>query len=285
VATARDARPALVDGSADSGGGSDSAGAGDDGRVDAASLADRAIADRTAGLDRATGVDSSSGGDAGSGAGVDPSGGSGGSAGPGGTADFACSAGSGHVYVRVPTSYGGAASAAPVIWLFNEEFAQWQAIADAEAIVLVDLDEYNDVAAYVDKLNCAQPRLEAEYNVDRARYHLAGWSAGGNLAVMLGAQNQDFAVSTLVFPGTGGQGAYDDLAAWTGHKLRLYYACGDQDPSFSWTVVQNEASAFAGLGYSTRFDVVTGCGHYIDEATYHVRRAAWDWVQGFTLRN
>ena len=173
----------------------------------------------------------------------------------------------------------------PVIFLFNEEIYSWQAIADTNGIVLVDLDEYNDTTAYVNKINFATTKLEAEYNVDKARYHLAGWSAGGNIVVMLGSANQDFCATTMVFPGTGGQSAYNALAAWGGHKIRLYYACGDEDANYDWTVVQNEANVFAGLGYTTRFDKVVGCGHSISEATYHKREDAWNWVKDFNLQN
>jgi len=217
--------------------------------------------------------------------GVDPSGGGGGAIVPGQTGDWSCAAGSGHVYVYLPTSYDGAARAAPVIWLFNEEPEQWRAIADVSGVIVVDLDEYNDIQAYVDKLNFAVDRLEQEYNVDRARNYLAGWSAGGNIVVMLGSMNQDWVVATMVFPGTGGQTAYDELSAWSGHKLRLYYACGDQDPNFAWSAVQNEAGVFSGLGYVTRFDLVEGCGHYIDEAVHHKREHAWAWVEGFHLQD
>jgi hypothetical protein len=70
-----------------------------------------------------------------------------------------------------------------------------------------------------------------------------------------------------------------------GHKLRLYYACGDQDPNFAWAVVENEANVWASLGYTTRFDKVEGAGHHLDEATYGVRANAWSWIQGFNLQN
>ncbi|MBW2701528.1 MAG: PKD domain-containing protein [Deltaproteobacteria bacterium] len=217
--------------------------------------------------------------------GVDPSMGQGGSIAPGQTGDWSSAHGSGHVFVYVSANYDGTLAAAPVIWLFNEEIPQWRGLADEQGLILVDLDEYNDVSAYVAKINFASGLLEERYNVDRARYHLAGWSAGGNIVVILGAQNQDFAASTLAFPGTGGQGAYDDLSAWSGHKIRLFYACGEDDPNFPWSAVQNEADVFGGLGYQTRFQMVPSCGHYIDEDLHHIRRDAWNWVSGFNLQN
>lgn len=254
-------------------------------RFDQTGPADGSGSDRALATDHAVAVDHTGAPDSGTVTGIDPSNGSGGAIAAGQTGDWTANAGSGHVYVYVPTSYRPAQSAAPVVWLFNEEIEQWRAIADQHGIVLVDLDEYNDSGAYVQKINDAVTQLEAGYNVDRARYHLAGWSAGGNLVVMLGSENQDFAASTMVFPGTGGQTAYDNLAAWSGHKIRLYYACGDQDPNYSASVVQNEATAFANLGYGTRFELVTGSSHHIDEATYHKRSDAWSWVAGFNLRN
>jgi len=246
---------------------------------------DAAATDRVPTHDHVVAADHSGSADSGNATGIDPSNGSGGAIAAGQTGDWTAGVGSGHIYVYLPTSYRPALAAAPVIWLFNEEIDQWRAIADQNGIVLVDLDEYNDSSAYVQKINDATTQLETSYNVDRARYHLAGWSAGGNLLVMLGSENQDFAASTMVFPGTGGQTAYDNLAAWSGHKIRLYYACGDQDPNYSASVVQNEANVFAGLGYTTRFELATGSSHYIDEATYHKRSDAWAWVAGFNLHN
>lgn len=128
-------------------------------------------------------------------------------------------------------------------------------------------------------------KIAREYNVDLARFYLAGWSAGGNIVVMIAGLNQNLFAASMVFPGTGGQETYNDLQAWTGHKIRLYYACGSEDPNYPWDAVQNEANAFANLGYTTRFDKVEGSAHYIEEAVYHTRAAAWQWVRGFNLEN
>ncbi len=225
--------------------------------------------------------------------GYDPSGGSGGSTGPGGTWDFAASAGSRHVYIYVPTSYAPDVTASPVIYLFNEEIADWRAIADADRIVLVDLDEYNDVAAYVDKLNAATTALEAQYNVDRARYYWAGWSAGGNIVVILGAGNQDFLAGTMVFPGTGGDYARTELEARsTAHAsdpclnmMAMFYACGSADPNYDYGgPVEYEANAWRDwFGYETTFVLVEGSNHYISETTHHIRRQAWDWIKDHNL--
>lgn len=212
--------------------------------------------------------------------GVDPSFGEGGPITPGQTGTSPLGA-----IIRIPTSYQPAVAAAPVVWLFNEELAWWQAIADQNGIVLVDLDEYNDTNAIVAKLEETIPLVEAQYNVDKARYYWAGWSAGGNLAVILGSQNQDLVAGTLAFPGTGGGIAQPYMQSNAGHKLALYYACGDQDPNFSWMVVQNEASVWASYGYETQFQVVPGAPHYLDEALYGVRAAGWAWIQGKNLQN
>jgi len=220
--------------------------------------------------------------------GVDPSGGSGGTITAGTTGSWDCGTGydSTTVGVYIPTSYNPSVLASPVVWLFNEQISDWKAVADANAVIIVDLEEYNDTTAYVNKINFAAAKLEAEYNVDKARYHLAGWSAGGNIVVMLGSANQEFCASTMVFPGTGGQDAYNSLAAWGGHKIRLYYACGDEDANYGYgPPVENEANTFSSLGYTTRFDLVVGSGHYISEVTYHKRQDAWNWVKDFNLQN
>jgi dienelactone hydrolase len=227
--------------------------------------------------------------------GYDPSGGSGGSTGPGGTWDFAASSGSRHVYVYFPSSYAPDVTASPVIYLFNEEIDDWRSIADADGIVLVDLDEYNDVEVYVDKLNAVTTALEAQYNVDRARYYWAGWSAGGNIVVILGAGNQDFLAGTMVFPGTGGDYARTELEARSTaaasdpclHMMAMFYACGSADPNYDYGVpVEYEANAWRDwFGYDTTFVMVEGSNHYISETTHHIRQQAWDWIEGHNLYN
>ena len=171
------------------------------------------------------------------------------------------------------------------MWLFNEQIASWSAIADADDVVLVDLAEYNDVDKIVAKLNETQTILEAGYQVDKARYYWAGWSAGGNLAIIIAAQNQGLVAGTLVFPGTGGNLALDSMKANTGHNLRLFYACGDADPNFAWAAVENEAKVWGSMGYGTKFVKVSGAPHYLDEATYGVRATGWDWMREFNLAN
>src|SRR5262245_20112171 len=131
--------------------------------------------------------------------GVDPSNGMGGTIAPGETGTTPLGA-----VIRIPVGYDPENYASPVVWLFNEELAQWSAIADGDRIVLVDLDEYNDTNAIVNKLNESAMVVETEYNVDKSRYYWAGWSAGGNIAIIFGSQNQAFLAGTLVFPGTGG---------------------------------------------------------------------------------
>ena len=39
------------------------------------------------------------------------------------------------------------------------------------------------------------------------------------------------------------------------------------------------------LNVTTRFDLVPGAPHYLDETTYKVRDAAWQWMRGFNLKN
>ncbi len=220
-----------------------------------------------------------------SGGGIDPSGGSGGSTQPGGIWDFAVAgAGSGHVYVYIPTSYDPQTAASPVVWLFNEEIDQWQAIADTNNIILVDLDEYNDTQAYLTKINTLIPELEDQYNVDRARYYFAGWSAGGNIAIMFTDDNQGVVAAAVVFPGSGG--AAPAIPPERPNGAKYYYAVGDQDTATGYYPgCVNEANYRQGQGYTTRCDVVAGCGHYIDESTYHKRADAWAWVKDFNLQN
>lgn len=188
--------------------------------------------------------------------------------------------------IYIPTTYNPGQLASPVIWLFNETLDQWTGATQADAAILVDLHEYNDTQKIVAKLNETLDILDVQYNVDRGRYYWAGWSAGGNIVVIIGTQNQDTLAGTMVFPGTGGQQAQQAIAAWQGHKLRMYYACGEADPNFDHNAVQFEADTWKNqYGYTTRFDLVPGAPHYLDENTYKVRDAAWQWMRGFNLKN
>ncbi|MHC4662485.1 MAG: hypothetical protein ACYS8W_12415 [Planctomycetota bacterium] len=196
-------------------------------------------------------------------------------------------AGSGQVSIYTPSSYN-AGTATPVIFLFNEFIPDWKGIADAQEILIVDLEEYADVSAYGSKYSAVFPHLEANYNVDVTRVYWAGWSAGGNIVIQVASDpaNQPLIAATMVFPGTGGQPAYNNMSGYSGHKIRLFYSCGSDDENYGYgTPVQSEATTFAGLGYTTTFELVTGSGHKIDEGTYHIRQTAWDWVKGFTTQN
>lgn len=212
---------------------------------------------------------------------IDPSQGMGGPISPGTSALTPLGA-----EIYIPTTYNPGQLASPVIWLFNETLDQWTGATQADAAILVDLHEYNDTQMIVAKLNETLDILDVQYNVDRGRYYWAGWSAGGNLVILIGTQNQDTLAGTMVFPGTGGQQAQQAIAAWQGHKLRMYYACGEADPNFDHNAVQFEADTWKNqYGYTTRFDLVPGAPHYLDETTYKVRDAAWQWMRGFNLKN
>ena len=212
---------------------------------------------------------------------IDPSQGMGGPISPGTSALTPLGA-----EIYIPTTYNPGQLASPVIWLFNETLDQWTGATQADAAILVDLHEYNDTQKIVAKLNETLDILDVQYNVDRGRYYWAGWSAGGNLVILIGTQNQDTLAGTMVFPGTGGQQAQQAIAAWQGHKLRMYYACGEADPNFDPGAVQFEADTWKNqYGYTTRFDLVPGAPHYLDETTYKVRDAAWQWMRGFNLKN
>ena len=212
---------------------------------------------------------------------VDPSMGMGGTIAPGSSGLTPLGA-----EIYIPTTYDPQQLASPVIWLFNETLDQWQTATQPDAAILVDLHEYNDTQKIVAKLNETLEILDAQYNVDRGRYYWAGWSAGGNLVVIIGTQNQDTLAGTMVFPGTGGQAAQEAIAQWQGHKLRMYYACGEADPNFDHNAVKFEADTWKNqYGYTTRFDLVPGAPHYLDEPTYKVRDAAWQWMRGFNLKN
>lgn len=235
----------------------------------------------TTGDDGTTGIGESTGAPLDPNVNVDPSQGMGGAIAPGTSGMTPMGA-----EIYIPPTYAPDQLASPVIWLFNETSQQWSATTDPDAAILVDLHEYNDTEKIVAKLNETIEILEAQYNVDRGRYYWAGWSAGGNLVIIIGSQNQDTLAGTMVFPGTGGNIAQQPLAEWNGHKIRMYYACGSVDPNFDANAVKFEAETWMSkYGYTTRFDLIEGAPHYLDEAVYQPRAAAWAWMRGFNLKN
>jgi poly(3-hydroxybutyrate) depolymerase len=137
----------------------------------------------------------------------------------------------------------------------------------------------------VSKIQYAYPKLEAEYNVDMARYYFAGWSAGGNVAIMLTDGNQEFIAAAMVFPGSGG--AAPSKPAGRPNGAKYYYAVGDQDTlektgTGYYPGCVDEASYRSNQGYTTRCDVVPGAGHSLPNSK---RLDGWNWVKGFNLTN
>jgi predicted esterase len=187
--------------------------------------------------------------------------------------------------VRIPATYRPEVLASPVIWLFHEQLENWEHV-DEDGAIVVAINEYNDWDAIYAKLNETLILLEEEYNVDRGRYYFAGWSAGGNIAVVVASMNQDIIAGTMVFPGTGGSMAEPYMAQKPAGNLRLFYACGDEDPNFPWPQVEQESNYWAAkYGYTTRFEKVEGAGHYIDEERFGIRAEAWSWLKNFNLKN
>lgn len=187
--------------------------------------------------------------------------------------------------IQLPANYAPHLHASPVIWLFNETWQDWHAIAEEDRVILVDLREYNDTGRILTKLSETMDLLYRAYNVDHARFYWAGWSAGGSIAVMLGALNQDIIAGVMVFPGSGGSIALDAMRTWQGHKMRLFYACGTADPYFPAAAVEYESAFWLNYGYQSHFQAVAEAGHYLDENRYGIRAGAWAWMKNFNLLN
>ncbi|TET35796.1 MAG: hypothetical protein E3J72_09820 [Planctomycetota bacterium] len=147
----------------------------------------------------------------------------------------------------------------------------------------MDLNNYNNFDLLVARLQHAYQKLEAEYNVDKARYYLAGWSAGGNIAIGITNSNQNFVAAVMTFPGSGGGVA---IPPERPGGAKYYYAVGDQDTGTGfYPGVVTEAENMKAMGYTAHCEVYNGCGHRIEEAKWHARAAAWQWVKGFNLKN
>ncbi|TET31595.1 MAG: hypothetical protein E3J72_22030 [Planctomycetota bacterium] len=188
----------------------------------------------------------------------------------------------GGVTVYIPTSYNPATLASPVVWLFNENIPDWKAVADANGIIIIDLDEYNNEPALHSKISQTEPKLEAEYNVDKARYYYAGFSAGGNIAIIFTDANQGHVAAAMSFPGS--YQPAPSIPSERPNGAKYYYAVGSLDTAYA-QAIPKACAAREAQGYTVRYDIVQGCGHYISESQYHKRADAWDWVKNFNVKN
>ncbi len=218
--------------------------------------------------------------------GIDPSGGSGGSILPGQSKTEDSGA-----ILYVPTSYNSSDQASSVIILFNMSISQWKSIADQDNIFLVDTQSYDDVDLIFTRLNSSLSLLDKEYNVDRARIYLAGWSAGGNIALNYGTDLQltDSVAGIMVFPGSGGSytiNHFKQASQQNKRAIPVYYAVGDQDTATGYYPgVLNEALLLAAIsGYEKRIQtkVWNGFGHKLNNPALS---EAWGWMKNFNSKN
>ncbi|MCB0365953.1 MAG: hypothetical protein KDD68_11215 [Bdellovibrionales bacterium] len=216
--------------------------------------------------------------------GIDPSNGSGGKLQPGQSEN---TAGGGTIYS--PQSYSPD-FASPVVVLFNMDTSQWKSIADRDGFFVVDTNSYNDQRLIFNRLNEAVGILEAGYNVDRARIYFAGWSAGGNIALLNGTNpvNANELAGIMVFPGSGGNYARNYLtqASQQGKRaVPIYYAVGDRDTSTGYYPgVVNEAQILSQIpGYAERitYKVWPEVGHSLHQGAFD---EAWKWISQYNSK-
>lgn len=217
--------------------------------------------------------------------GIDPSNGRGGKLQPGQSEK---TAGGGTIYC--PQNYKSD-YASPVIVLFNMDISQWKSIADRDGLFVVDTNSYNDQSLIFNRLNEAVGILEAGYNVDRARIYFAGWSAGGNIALLNGTNpvNANELAGIMVFPGSGGNYARNYLtqASQQGKRaVPIYYAVGDRDTSTGYFPgVVNEAQILSRIpGYESRitYKVWQDMGHSLHQGAFD---EAWKWISEFNSKS
>jgi dienelactone hydrolase len=210
--------------------------------------------------------------------GIDPSNGSGGTIAAGTQGTWDAGGGMDPFYVRIPTSYSPETFASPVVWLCKEAMWRWEGIANDNKIILVDLNEDTNGNNMEDKILYAYQKLESEYNVDKARYYMAGWSAGGNFAVMFTDYYQDFIAASMVFPGCSQEQPPDPPP---GRAAKYYFAVGDKDIGY-YNAILFEVAWREDRGYTVRLDVVPNGGHGLPDSK---RLDGWNWVKDFNLKN
>ncbi|MCB0363281.1 MAG: hypothetical protein KDD35_11185, partial [Bdellovibrionales bacterium] len=217
--------------------------------------------------------------------GIDPSLGSGGNFKPG---SFNTTSDGSNIYI--PPQYS-ATKASPVIFLFNMKIAQWRAVADSDGVILVDTVSYNDVNLIFSRIENSIGILESGYNVDRARYYFAGWSAGGNIAIKYGTdpRNASTLAGIMVFPGSGGTIAIENLSSAARQGIRavpIYYAVGTKDTATGYYPgILDDArimSQIPGFQNKIKTRVWEGQSHGLAN---EANEAAWMWLKSFNTNN
>lgn len=191
--------------------------------------------------------------------------------------------------IYLPSSYRSD-RASSVIILFNMSISQWKAIAEEDNVILVDTQSYNDVDLIFQRMDASLKTLESQYNVDRARYYFAGWSAGGNITLIYGTvpEYANSVAGIMVFPGSGGFYARDNLNSASQQRKRavpIYYAVGDKDTSTGYyPAILNEANILASIsGYQDRIKtkVWAGASHSLGSQALS---EGWQWIKNFNSR-
>ncbi len=216
---------------------------------------------------------------------IKPSKGTGGSISPGGTGQTANGA-----TIYAPR-YTGAKQASSVIVLFNLDISDFATIADRDNIFLLATNSYNDRQLIADRFDQGIELLSKQYNIDLAKIYLAGWSAGGNIALIdfTAPEEQAVIAGIMVFPGTGGNYLRDNLkaASQSGtRKIAIHYSVGDQDTQtgfYPGCVTEHDYFIkFPGYGDRIGLKVWQGSGHGLPPQS---REDAWKWIQKFNSVN
>lgn len=221
--------------------------------------------------------------------GIKASKGSGGTIGPGQSANTA-----GGATIYVPTSYNPKVRPSGVIFLIHMQIKDFKFIADKDSLFVVDTNQYPSSPAeqqlVVDRYQEALGILTNQYNLEQAKVYIAGWSAGGNFA-LLGATSPDAQqeiAGIMVFPGTGGNRLLSNCQQNIRRKMAFYYAVGDQDTSTGYARgVPNEASVIGQVsGYQDRVRYKVWAGRNHDLVSHPtlgppVIEEAWNFLRQF----
>ncbi len=220
--------------------------------------------------------------------GLQPSRGSGGKVTPG---KIGRTQGGGDFYI--PKSYAPQTAASSMIVMFNLNIPAFKAIADRDNVILLDTMFYEEEEEIFSILNEAMISLPKAYNIDLAKMYWAGWSNGGNIAILNGTklENQKKFAGIMVFPGAGGKEAVDNFSQVNQQKARrtaIIYEVGSLDTAFGYVqFIPGEVNTLRKIsGYSDRiaYKIWPNVGHEAWAAP-GVAEHAWSWIKQFNSQS
>lgn len=163
------------------------------------------------------------------------------------------------------------------------ELLRWKGLADAYSFIVL-APNYHDNGTYFDPagddaIYDMLAALELEYNVNRRRRYVSGYSTGGTWSFTFGiAESQNFAAGSVFSGGyTGANNFY--VQQFAARQIPFYLNHGVNDATLPYANAQNAYQALQTYGHPAGFVAHQG-GH---SAPNDAPAQAWDFMSRYEL--